>query len=230
MDRGAANIPPGVCRFDRIRVVSLWRYYVAEAAIFTRNMERIPLGKSRKVTRSPGLPRANRYPQLSTYFVVFSALFLCLAATSFAANPASKDGAVQGPLAVIVHKSSTAENVSLADLRKILTGDLRGWSDSSPLILVQQPDDGAVQQRILKLLLKTTPAAYNRQLLQIQFQGHPAPAIKVLNSEPNAIGFVWNVPGSISIVDASAAAANSSHVKLIKVDGKLPGDKGYPLQ
>jgi ABC-type phosphate transport system substrate-binding protein len=156
---------------------------------------------------------------------------LCFAVISAgSAAGSAKDSPAQGPLAVIVHKSSAVENISISDLRKMLTGDLRGWPDSSPVVVIQQPDESATQQRVLRLLLKTTPAAYNRQLLQIQFQGRQMPVIRVLNSDANAIGFVWNVPGAISIVDAAAATASSSHVKVLKVDGKLPGDKGYPLQ
>jgi hypothetical protein len=138
--------------------------------------------------------------------------------------------AAQKTLAVVVHKSCTADGISAADLRKVLTGELRAWPDASPIVVIQQPDESATQQRMLQALLRTTPAGYNRQLLQVQFQGRPRPLIRVLNSDANAIAFVWNVPGAISIVDADQAAAGAAHVKILKIDGNLPGETGYLLQ
>jgi len=153
----------------------------------------------------------------------------CLCMATFVARVVAADPLPARPLAVVVHKSSPVDNISTGELSRMLDGDRRIWIDSSPIVLVQQPDDSPVQKLMLKLLLKTTPAGYNRQLLQVQFQGKPLPAIRILNSDSNAIAFVWNVPGAVSIVDA-AAAATSTHIKILKVDGKLPGEKGYPLQ
>ncbi|HEY3840987.1 MAG TPA: hypothetical protein VGL72_30665 [Bryobacteraceae bacterium] len=143
---------------------------------------------------------------------------------------ATSDGPSPGPLAVVVHRSSKVTNISLSDLRKIFTGDLRVWPDSSPVFVIEQPSENLSQRRSLQLLLRITPAIYNRQLLQAHFQGKPLPEMKVLNSDTSAINFVFNVPGAISIVDSAVAALNQSQIRLLRVDGKLPSEKGYPLQ
>ena len=145
---------------------------------------------------------------------------------------ATNDSVVRpGPLAVVVHRNSVVDNISFGDLRKMFTGDLRTWPDSSPVFLVQQPPESLTQRYMLQLLLKTTPSAYNRQLLQTHFQGKPLPEIKVLNSDASAIKFVLNVPGAVTVVGGAAAvAAFPSQVKLLKIDGKLPRETGYPLQ
>ena len=141
----------------------------------------------------------------------------------------AEDEVASQPLAVIVHKSSPVESIAISDLRKMLTGALRTWPDSPTVVLVQQPDTSPSQKRMLQLVLKTNPAAYNRSLLRAQFQGGQVPTIKVINSDTNAIAFVWNVPGALSLVDPTMAAA-SSHVKVLKVDGKLPSEPGYALR
>ena len=133
-------------------------------------------------------------------------------------------------LAVVVHKSCATDDVSIADLRKMLLGDLRNWPDARRIVLVEQPDENAVQQRILRLLLQTDPPGYKKQLLAAQFQGRELPLIKILNADDNAIKFVWNLPGAIAPVDAAAATANSARVKTLRVNGKAPGEPGYPLQ
>jgi ABC-type phosphate transport system substrate-binding protein len=140
------------------------------------------------------------------------------------------DKAQPRTLAVVVHKSSAVENLSAADLRKMLTGELNRWPNESAVVVVEQPAESATQQSALQMILRTTTAGYNRKLLQMQFQGKSAPTIKVLNSDETAIKFVWNVPGAISVVDASAAQAATAHVNILRIDGKLPGEGGYLLQ
>jgi ABC-type phosphate transport system substrate-binding protein len=141
-----------------------------------------------------------------------------------------RDPTVPGTLAVVVHRSSTMDSLAAADLRKMFTGDLRTWPDSSPVVVIEQPNGSETERRTLRLLLNTTPDVYYRQLLQTEFQGKPLPTIKVLNSEVSAIRFVFNVPGAVAVVEAGAALAAQSQVKTLRVDGKLPGAKGYFLQ
>ena len=145
------------------------------------------------------------------------------------ADPAGGGGSAPA-LAAVVHKSCGLDNVSTTDLRKMLLGDLRIWQDSRPIVLIEQPDESVVQQRMLRVLLRTDPAGYKRQLLAIQFQGNELPIIKILSADDNAIKFVWNLPGAIAVVDATTAAANSARVKVLRIDGKVPGEPGYPLQ
>jgi hypothetical protein len=133
-------------------------------------------------------------------------------------------------LAVVVHPTSSVENLSASMLRKMLTGGILTWPNSSPVVVIEQPEESPTQKRALKILLGTTSAGYKRLLLVLQFQGKDLPAIKILNSDVTAIKFVWNVPGAVAIVDASAIASFSSHVKVLKIDGLLPGEAGYLLK
>lgn len=152
----------------------------------------------------------------------------CLGALAWAA-PGPGDMA-HAPLAVVVHKSCPAETLSLADLRKMFTGVKREWADSHAVVIIEQPEEAESERRALQLLLRTTPSGYRRQLMEMQFQGKELPLIKVLNSDENAIKFVWSVPGAIAVVDAAAAAAAGARVKTLRVDGKKPGEAGYPLE
>ena len=163
---------------------------------------------------------------------------LCLAAgvpaaillAGMATDPSAPEVEGSAPLAVVVHKSCTAEVLSVVDLRRMLTGDLRAWPDKRPVVLIQEPERSDAQRRMLRILLRTTSEGYRKQLLAVQFQGKELPLIKTLNSDDTAIKFVWNLPGAISIVNAAAAAAASEHVRILRIDGKLPGEPGYLLQ
>lgn len=154
----------------------------------------------------------------------------CLTALIVLFAAAAIPAAEAPPLAVVVHKSSPVEAVSAADLRRMLTGELRTWPDKRPIVLIQQPESTDVQRRMIRDLLGLTPDGYRQKLLAVQFQGNELPFIKILNSDEMAIKFVWNVPGAVAVVNADAAAASGEHVRTLRVDGKAPGEPGYLLR
>jgi hypothetical protein len=144
-----------------------------------------------------------------------------LAGLALSSHPLArgKEARAAHALLAIVHKTSAIDGLSTAELRKILAGDRRAWPDGSAVVLAEQPEDSAAQVKMLRLLFKTTPAGYRRQLL-----------IKILNTDEAAVKFVWNVPGAIALVDAAVSAPALAHVKILRIDGQLPEDRGYPLE
>lgn len=162
-----------------------------------------------------------RIPVLSCVIVI-----TCLLLSGMAEPPGGVAGSTPA-LAVVVHKSSGFQTLSAGDLRRMLTGDLRVWPDKRQVVLIEQPETTEVQRRMLWKLLRLTPEGYHQLLLAVQFQGRELPLIKVLNSDETAIKFVWNLPGAISVVDASAAAASAERVTILRIDGKMPGEPGY---
>jgi hypothetical protein len=170
--------------------------------------------------------------QTRTCKVLKTALFLgafgvALSAFSVAGT---SDEATSMPLAVVVHKSSPFDDLSSGMLRKVLASELWEWPDSRKVVLVQQAPESLVYQQMLRLVLHTDPKAYKRHLIQVEFQGKDLPLIKILSSDEMAIKFVGNVPGAIAVVDGAAVAGAASRIKVLRIDGKLPGERGYPLQ
>jgi hypothetical protein len=51
-----------------------------------------------------------------------------------------------------------------------------------------------------------------------------------LNADEAAVKFIWNVPGAIALVDAAVSAPPLAHVKILRIGGQLPEDRGYPLE
>jgi hypothetical protein len=134
------------------------------------------------------------------------------------------------PLAVVVHKSTPCDDMTAGMLRKVLSGELLEWSDGRKVVLVQQAPESPVYQRMLSLALHTDVKAYKRHLIQVEFQGKELPLIKTLSSDEMAIKFVGNVPGAIAVVEAVALAGGAPRIKVLRIDGKMPGERGYALQ
>jgi hypothetical protein len=133
-------------------------------------------------------------------------------------------------LAVVVHKSSPYDDLPSGTVSKILGGELWAWPDSRTVVLVQRPPETLVYQEMLRLVLHTDLSAYKRHLIQLEFQGKELPLIKTLSSDETVLKFVGNVPGAIAAVDAAALGGVVSRIKIIRVDGKFPGERGYQFQ
>ena len=136
-----------------------------------------------------------------------------------------------GPeLAVVVNESNPINVISSHQLREMLLGEVRWWPNRTAVIIVARDTESEVQQRVLRQILRMTSHEYQRAVLALEFRGESAPLVKILRTDGGAAKFVFNVPGAVAVIDSPAGASISPGVKMLRVDGKLPGEEGYPLK
>jgi hypothetical protein len=133
-------------------------------------------------------------------------------------------------LTVIVNKSNRLDSISKKQLRDLLLGEVTRWPDKQHVTLVEREAGSRTFQKMLQVVLKMSEAEYTRWLLDIEFRAQTPPLIKTLNSDEGANKFVFNVPGALAITDGVPGGTVSSQVKVLRVEGKLPGDPEYPLK
>jgi hypothetical protein len=133
--------------------------------------------------------------------------------------------------AVIVHHENPERNLPLKELRAFFAGAARLWPNGSRVVLVERNSDSSVFKLMLKKVLNMSGAEYKRLLDNFEYTGQAPLAPKVLNSEGMACRFVFNVPGSIAVVETnSLASPDCGGIQILKIDGKLPSEEGYPLR
>jgi hypothetical protein len=133
--------------------------------------------------------------------------------------------------AVIVHQTNPATGLRVAELNALFSGEAPRWPNGSRVVLVERDPDSAGFKFLLHHLLDMSQAQYKRHLATIEFKGKEPAIVKVLNSGPASCRFVFNVPGAIALVEAvSLSSPECKDVRVIRVEGKLPGDEGYALQ
>lgn len=157
----------------------------------------------------------------SRWAIVLVALYL---------SSASVCPAKESVLTVIVNTSNPTESISKTQLRALLLGEVDQWANKNQIILVQREPTSQAFQKTLRLILHMTEGDYARWLLQSEFRGRKLPLVKILNSDESASKFVYNVPGALAITDGVPSGAISSDIKVLRVDGKLPGDPGYAFK
>jgi len=133
--------------------------------------------------------------------------------------------------AVVVHQSNPNTSLILADVRAFFDGDAKEWPNGSKVVLVERDTASAAYRFLLARILHMSAAEYKRRLASIEFAGEAPVNLKILNSEQAACKFVFNVPGSIALIEASSLKLpECSGVGTVKIDGRLPDQEGYRLR
>jgi ABC-type phosphate transport system substrate-binding protein len=144
---------------------------------------------------------------------------------------AAKPGAIPAqdaePLAIVVNRSNPMSEISLADLRRLYRGQRSRWSNGRRVTLVMRDPGTPEREAILQTLYGVDEDEYRRGFLRAVFTGEANLAPRVLASTNGVLRFVFNVPGAIGYVRASEVDAS---VKMLRVDGRLPGEAGYRLE
>ena len=118
-------------------------------------------------------------------------------------------------LAVVINKSNSTSSVSTADLQKLLKASTPSWPDGKKV----------------RIFLTDPGSAENRSILQRFYEMAPADIkskanIQIVASDEIVMTMVAGNPGAIGLVNVYSI---TSQVKVLKVDGKLPLEPGYPL-
>ncbi|MGA2739696.1 MAG: hypothetical protein ABSG65_19930 [Bryobacteraceae bacterium] len=136
---------------------------------------------------------------------------------------------VPGGLAVVVPKASATNGLSMAQLRKLVMGDVHTWPDKSKVTLVSTDSEGAVFKCVLTSVVRMTPPEYKKYVMSAEFRGDEPAHVRVVDSSAAAVRTVAVSAGSFSVVEASALATVGGLVKVLSINGKQPGEPGYPL-
>jgi hypothetical protein len=149
-------------------------------------------------------------------------LFLGLA-TLFIAPPAV---AQADDIAVVVNAGNPTANMNLLELRKIFAGAKRSWPGGKPIKLVTR-GPGCPERQVLLTLLTMSETEYRQYWTAQVFRGEA-------DAEPLTVPSVGMqkealrlFPGAISLVNVRDVKPG---MKVLKVDGLLPGAPGYPLR
>jgi ABC-type phosphate transport system substrate-binding protein len=130
-------------------------------------------------------------------------------------------------IAVIVNADNPAEQLSLADLQRIVLGERRSWSGRIPLVLMMRNEGSRERNLLLQKACHMTDAEYHQYWTGKIFRGEVTSEPVALPSMGTALNFVSTIKGGISFVDPASVRPG---IKVMRIDGRLPGEQGYPLQ
>jgi ABC-type phosphate transport system substrate-binding protein len=150
---------------------------------------------------------------------------LLLTVAGMAANAQCSSGG----LVVVVNKANPTESLSMAQLRKLILGDVRSWPDRKPVMLVSRELSSDVFKCVLSSIVRMSDAEYRRYIMSTEFRGGDPLPVRTVNSGVGAAKIIAGSAGSIAVVQAAELPAITGTVRIVRVNGKEPGEAGYPL-
>lgn len=130
-------------------------------------------------------------------------------------------------IAIVVHRDAPVDNLSMEELRSIFLADQQFWNDRTRISLLVRAPQSDERAFVLDKIYQMTEAQFRQYWIAKMFRAEIPRGPKIVFSTDMTLELVVAVPGSISFIRASEISDN---VKVVRVDGKLPSDEGYPLK
>jgi ABC-type phosphate transport system substrate-binding protein len=130
-------------------------------------------------------------------------------------------------IAVVVHPEVPVDNLSFAELRKIMLGDRQFWPSGQKVTLVVAEPVDPGRTLLLEKVYKMSEPAFRQYWIAKVFRGEVTEGPKVVLSSEGIQELVTVMEGAIAFMDFDDVPAG---LKVLKIDGKAPGEAGYPLQ
>jgi phosphate transport system substrate-binding protein len=128
--------------------------------------------------------------------------------------------------AVVVHPATSVSEVSLDQLRRVFLGEQQFWSGGSRVVLFVQAPGTHARSVMLRRLYRMDETEFKRYWIAKTFRNDVAFGPKIVSSSALARRLTATIPGAVSVIPLSAVDAS---VRVLRVDGRLPDDDGYPI-
>jgi hypothetical protein len=153
---------------------------------------------------------------------------VCLAAGLVAVPVHGQAGQPTGDISVVVHPDVAVDNLTMAELRRYLTGDREFWGTGGPrvTIFIRAPIARA-RDTVVRDVCQMTEAQFRQHWIGKVFRNETPSAPKIAYSNDAVLEQVGRTPGAIGFIEGPVTAKS---VKVLRVDGRLPGQPGYRLK
>jgi hypothetical protein len=132
-----------------------------------------------------------------------------------------------GEIAIVVRPETPVENLSLSDVRKLLMGDRQFWANNLRVTLLIRAPSSHERDVVLKTIYQMSEAQFKQYWISKVFRAETSSGPKIVYANSMANELVLNVPGMVAFVDSMEVPKG---LKVIKINGTLPGDPAYPLK
>ena len=131
------------------------------------------------------------------------------------------------PVAIVVHKDTDVEDLSLSELRNIFLANQQFWPNRTRITLLVRAPKSEERDFVLNTIYEMDEAQFRQYWIAKMFRAEVPRGPKIVFSTDMMLELVIAIPGSISFVSAAEVTDN---VRVVRIDGKLPTDPGYPLR
>jgi len=151
----------------------------------------------------------------------WNVVLLSLLSMSLAVPAVAQDG----DIAVVVNSNNSVSSLSLSELRKIYTGEKHSWQNGQAIKPFVRAQGSPEHAAVLKLL-GMSDGDYHKHWTSQVYRGEAQAEPVQLPSNGMQKEAIVAFAGGIALI---AAQDVRTGMKVLKIDGHLPGESGYPL-
>lgn len=130
-------------------------------------------------------------------------------------------------IAVVVNPDTPVSDLSLAETRKVLLGERQYWNAKLPVVLLIRAPVARERDVVLRVIYQMSEEQFKQFWVAKIFRAEAATPPKIVYSNDMQYELVSAMPGAIAFVDARNVRPG---LKVLRVDGHLPGEANYPLR
>ena len=134
--------------------------------------------------------------------------------------------ATAGDVAIVVSNDNATDELSFKELVKVFRQERQYWQGGARIYLIMREAGTQEKQMVLERIYKMEDQDLKKFWLGKLYRGEIASFPQTLSSNEAIKRFVRQAPNAIGFIDAASV---DDRVKVLRIDGKLPGEGGYAL-
>ena len=141
--------------------------------------------------------------------------------------PPAADSASTSDVAVVVNPTVPVGEISFTELRRVFLGERQFWSSSLRISLLLHAPVARERDVLLKTVYEMSEAQLRQHWIGKVFRAEAPSAPQTFFSDEEIVQALAAIPGSIAAVDAARLPRG---LRVLRIDGHLPGEPGYRLR
>jgi hypothetical protein len=139
----------------------------------------------------------------------------------------SSAAGTESDIAIVVRPDVPVENLTFAELRRLMLGDRQFWTSNLRVTLLVRAPGAHEREVVLKTIYQMSEAQFRQYWIAKVFRAEAASGPRIVYSNEMATELASAMPGAVAFIEAPQVPKG---LKILKINGLLPGDKGYPLR
>lgn len=135
--------------------------------------------------------------------------------------------AAASPVAIVVSPDLPIDGLSFREVRNLFLGERQFWNPQLRVVLLMRAPVAPERDVVLRTIYEMSEAQFRQYWISKVFRADVSAGPKIVYSTEMASELVTAIPGAVAFIDATQIPKG---LKVLKIDGKLPTDKTYPLR
>lgn len=132
-------------------------------------------------------------------------------------------------IAVIVNKSNPVSDISYNELKQILEAKKQYWNNGEKITLIFKSVASNETRILIDTIYKMKYDEFDKYWFSMVYSNKVMEFPKLLNSPGTINILVSEIPGAIAFIGVNEISKRGN-IKMLKINGRMPDEDGYPLK